>query len=564
MRIKKQAALLAVAGLATAGLATITAAPAQAAVIGSLALTPTTGNATSLVTANSSGACDNGTNIKMTVAGTGVQSASENIVGNSPISAYSTNGSGGITVPSAYNLTDFGNLQSPALTSYNGRYDFTLVCKAAVGATTYGTFTGGIYFTSSTAYHTTKTSTVVSGAQTSPTTNTASLSATVSGSVTPVGTVQFQVDGTNVGTPVAVNGSGVATTVTGALSVASHTVDATFIPATTEFDGSSATQGSFVTATPFISTTTTLTADKASPVTPGTAITLTAALTPSGATGTVAFKDNGSTISGCSAVSVSAGQAQCVYTPAAEENAVFTAAFTGSGQYYDSTSGNVAITVSNKPAATEDIVTKVTAQGALVISVNGCSYPTPRGSAPTGDGPATGPLSGASGTVSSTNNTSNPCNDVVLPSPTLDGSGQLLTTSGSLKPITITDTRTPDSPWAFTGQVDDFATFGGANTFKGSGLGWSPSVTSTNVNGTTVVAGPTVAGDSGLVFTSNGGLKTARAFAYTSSQTGTAGTASSPTGSGLGSTVLGGTLTLNVPTNTVPGVYLAHLTLTAI
>ena len=561
MRIKKLVAVSVAFSLAVV-VGGLNASPASAAVIGSLALTPTTGSNTSLVTANSSGACDNGTNIKMTVAGTGVQTASENIVGNSGIAGYTTNANGGITVPSANNMTDFGNLQSPALTSYSGRYDFTLVCKNSVGATTYGSFTGGIYFTSSTAYHTTATSTVVSGAQTSATTDTANLSATVSGSVTPVGTVQFKVDGSNVGSAATVNGSGVATLTTPTLSVGSHTVDATFIPSTTAFDGSAATQGSFSTVAKLVATTTTLTADQGSPVTPGTAITLTAATGPASTPGSVQFKKNASNLG--SPVTVASNQAQYVYTPSGEETDAFTATFTPTGSFTASTSNTVNIEVSNKPSSTEDIITKITAQGALVISVNGCSYGTPQQAAPLNDGPSSGPSNGASGTVGSTNNSVNPCNDVILPTPTLNGAGNLLQTSGTLKPVTITDTRTPDQSWSFTGQVDDFKDFGGVHTLPGSGLGWTPSVTSTNI-ADNVVAGSLVASDAGpITFSTTAGLKTARTFAYTSSKTGSAGTSSVPTGSGLGTTVLGGSLTLNVPTNAIPGVYLAHLTLTAI
>ncbi len=152
--------------------------------------------------------------------------------------------------------------------------------------------------------------------------------------------------------------------------------------------------------------------------------------------------------------------------------------------------------------------------------------------------------------------------DVILPTPTLDASAQVLRTSGSLLPVTITDVRVPDAPWSFTGQVDDFSN--GTQSFTGAGLGWSPSITTHNLVGTTPIAGATVAGaeGAGATFPTTGGLKTARAFAYTSAA-GT-GTSAAPTGSGLGTTVVGGGLTLNVPTNTVPGVYVAHLTLTAI
>ncbi|MCX6397521.1 MAG: Ig-like domain-containing protein [Propionibacteriales bacterium] len=67
---------------------------------------------------------------------------------------------------------------------------------------------------------------------------------TFTATVTPAaanGTVQFKIDGANAGAPATVSG-GVATYSTAALSVATHTVDATFIPANGNYTTSDATQ----------------------------------------------------------------------------------------------------------------------------------------------------------------------------------------------------------------------------------------------------------------------------------------------------------------------------------
>lgn len=68
--------------------------------------------------------------------------------------------------------------------------------------------------------------------------------ATFTATVTPAGangSVQFKIDGANAGSPVAVSG-GIATYTTAALSVTTHTVDATFIPANGNYATSDAPQ----------------------------------------------------------------------------------------------------------------------------------------------------------------------------------------------------------------------------------------------------------------------------------------------------------------------------------
>src|SRR3984893_10596563 len=69
---------------------------------------------------------------------------------------------------------------------------------------------------------------------------TATVAPTV-GTALPTGTVQFSVDGTAVGGPVTLNGSGAATLTSGALTVGTHSITAVYTPDSTSFKGSYAT-----------------------------------------------------------------------------------------------------------------------------------------------------------------------------------------------------------------------------------------------------------------------------------------------------------------------------------
>jgi hypothetical protein len=109
--------------------------------------------------------------------------------------------------------------------------------------------------------------------------------ATVSAATgTPTGTVQFSVDGTNVGAPVVLNASGVATFATSTLSIASHTVEALY-GGSTFHDTSVGTLTQVVGKAP---STTALTSSL-NPSFLGQSVTLTATVSPAAATGQVVF-----------------------------------------------------------------------------------------------------------------------------------------------------------------------------------------------------------------------------------------------------------------------------------
>lgn len=126
---------------------------------------------------------------------------------------------------------------------------------------------------------------------------------------------------------------------------------------------------------------------------------------------------------------------------------------------------------------------------------------------------------------------------------TATSNGSNLEATGSLSPVTVSDTRNSVPGWSVSGQVGDFSN--GSQSFDGDSLGWTPAITTPNA-ANDVVAGSAVQPGS------HPGLKEG------------SGLASAANSKGAGTTVLGGGLDLVVPTTQNPGSYSATLTLTAI
>lgn len=143
-----------------------------------------------------------------------------------------------------------------------------------------------------------------------------------------------------------------------------------------------------------------------------------------------------------------------------------------------------------------------------------------------------------------------PDTEATLPSPTLNGTGTLLTSTGQLQPITVTDNRSNDPGWTLSGEISGPAQ--GATGFDGEYLGWTPSLVGESpgqkiVLGLTVKPGPDPGSGSGLF-----GLDQPQILAFTTG------------GVGLGSAHISATLTLDLPTTVRAGTYSVTLTLTAI
>lgn len=138
---------------------------------------------------------------------------------------------------------------------------------------------------------------------------------------------------------------------------------------------------------------------------------------------------------------------------------------------------------------------------------------------------------------------------VVLPAAVLSASGDRWESTGKLRPVTVTDTRSSRPGWTASGQIPNGFTGTGGASFSGSYLGWTPTVTAQGAQQGVVagpVAAPYVVGQTGTGLGGSATLATAAA------------------GAGRGTARLDADLKLSVPTETTAGTYTGTLTLTAI
>ncbi len=134
---------------------------------------------------------------------------------------------------------------------------------------------------------------------------------------------------------------GVATCATSALAVGAHSLTAVYGGSTLYLTSTStAIMQSVVASSSSVVLTT-----SGSPSAVGHAVTLTATISPSAATGTVAFKDGTNVITACSAQTVTAGVATCVTTSLSVGDHQLTAVYSGDANYATSTSAAVTQTV---------------------------------------------------------------------------------------------------------------------------------------------------------------------------------------------------------------------------
>jgi sugar lactone lactonase YvrE len=170
-------------------------------------------------------------------------------------------------------------------------------------------------------------------------------SVTFTASVTPssaTGTVQFFDGGTLIGT--ASVASGAASFATASLAKVGHSITATYGGDASDAAASSGTLNQVVTASTSVGLTSSL-----NPSTPGQAVTFTASITPSMATGTVQFLD-GSTVLGT--VSVSSGSAALSTSSLAVGAHSITAAYRGDATYNPSNSAALQETVTKTVTTT--------------------------------------------------------------------------------------------------------------------------------------------------------------------------------------------------------------------
>jgi surface-anchored protein len=138
---------------------------------------------------------------------------------------------------------------------------------------------------------------------------------------------------------------------------------------------------------------------------------------------------------------------------------------------------------------------------------------------------------------------------VVLPAAALSASGDRWESNGAMRPVTVTDTRSARPGWTASGQIPNGFSTADGQSFSGSYLGWTPTITAQGAQQGAVagpVAAPYVVGQTGTGLGDSATLATAAA------------------GAGRGTARLDAELKLSVPTETAAGTYTGTLTLTAI
>ncbi|WP_066951027.1 hypothetical protein [Streptomyces lushanensis] len=151
-RFSRPAALGAATLLTAAGGALLLGAPAAQAAdpLGTVKVTPATGTDTSGVNLTTSAICpEEAGYLIVKVAGKGFPAEGQNVVGNSEVGIYPV-ADAGYEIPLTETMRDYANIAG--FKTLEGRYDFTVTCRKAFGETTYGDFTGSIWFTSNTTY----------------------------------------------------------------------------------------------------------------------------------------------------------------------------------------------------------------------------------------------------------------------------------------------------------------------------------------------------------------------------------------------------------------------------
>ena len=160
------------------------------------------------------------------------------------------------------------------------------------------------------------------------------------------GTVQFKADGNNIGTPVTVTGaanSGTAQVSTSSLSIGTHVITAEY-SGDANFNANIGTLGGGGQVVGKGNTTTAVTSSQNPSVfTQQVTFTATiAAVAPSSGTptGTVSFTDGGNPITGCTAVALTGGQAQCMTSTLSVGNHTIAASY-GGDTGFNISSGNL-------------------------------------------------------------------------------------------------------------------------------------------------------------------------------------------------------------------------------
>ena len=514
VNLNKRLLSLAAAGALSAGvLVTVTGGAAQAASLGQLTLTPATGTESTGLTASLGAACPAGsTGIVGYMSGPGVTEANGVLQSNRPYASS-------FQMSSIFKDVFAAN----SIAAPSGSYTVRVACIGADSFTEVGDFSQTVNFTPRGGTNNANYATVVPAAPTSTVLSQNAASGTFGDSVTftadatdgVAGSVQFKDGGSNLGAAQSVDALGVASLTISNLSVGTHPITAVFTPTNAAaYDPSTSNGVSHVVNA--ISTGLALSSN--GPSAQYAPATFTATVSPAVA-GTVTFSE-GANVLGTGTVN-NAGVATFSSTSLSVGTHTVTAHFTpgaGTGALAsDATPVNHVVDAFAGVSLAENVVVAVPAGGLVMVLDDG----------------ATG--------------------NVDLGTAVMNAGGDLLTASGQMDRVKVTDTRAGDPGWTASGIVTNFVK--GADQVNGFNLGWVPNVVSSSVNQVGIAAGPTVA--AGTEGTPSGtpadpatGLKVSRPLAVALDN------------AGNGTAVLGALLNLNIPTDVPAGTYAATLTLT--
>jgi hypothetical protein len=360
---------------------------------------------------------------------------------------------------------------------------------------------------------------------------------TASDNTHPAGSVQFMDGAANIGTPQAVNGSGVATLPTSFSTNGTHNLSAVFTPstpagATTFYQGSTGTLAESIIPPPTATTTgLSVTQDG----TAGDQVTLTATVSPSAAPGTVSFTDGASTIPGSPTQNPTGTYTLVLATGLTAGSHTIVAHFAPT----DPTA------FQPSQSAPQTFVLAAPLQGACLVTGSQCTdTQTIQTTVPVGTLVISTPYTAAA--------------PLVLQDMALNSGATMLTTSAPFQNIVVTDNRSGDLPYTVTALSTGLSTAqtvpaGTFNTINGENVG----LTGLSGAGTGGYTGNTVltnqAAAAGVVpsDTAGGGLTG-----------GASGATIISTDHGVGTLTVNGTLTINAPTATGPGLYTGTITFT--
>lgn len=515
MNLKKRLLSIAAAGalgagvLVTAGTGVAQAAPS----LGTLTLTPATGTESTGLTATLSAACPAGsTGIVGYMSGPGVTEANGIIQGNRPVATS-------FAVSSIFKDIFAAN----SIAAPSGSYTVRMACIGDDFFTEVGEFSQTVNFTPRGGTNNANYVTVVPAQDTATVLSQNTASGNFGDSVTFTadatdgvpGTVQFKDGAADLGAAQAVDAVGVSSLSISNLAVGTHPITAVFTPTdTAAFNASTSNGVSHVVNA--IATGVTLSSN--TPSAQFAPATFTATVSPVVA-GTVTFSE-GATVLGSGAVNGTGVATYSTSNLSVGIHAV-TAHFepaAGSGATAaDSAPLDHAVTAFSGVSLTENIVVSVPAGGLAIVLDDGA------------DG------------------------QVDLGEAQINAGGDLLTASGEMDRVKVTDTRAGDPGWTASGIVTNFVK--GVDEINGYNLGWVPSVVSSSANQVGIAAGPSItAGTEGAPGTipadGSTGLKASRVLAVAQDN------------AGNGTAVLGALLNLNIPTDVPAGQYAATLTLT--